>query len=199
MAVDESSTSTCYRDARGRLIMLALAVVGALVVGACSSAKGDSPIDGGFTTGKCQGTAQENALVTAYRGAISNLPQLGSDAKTIEYRATCASQWPLAPGIIPPVTHLAAVEENLVISQAFTADELRAMIGPNAEGWHSAGGWDDIQGNGSAYVNYCAKVENMWSMLAVYRGPLVNGKGPLQIVVDGYPDAWDCPTKPSDG
>jgi hypothetical protein len=94
------------------------------------------------------------------------------------------------------------VEADYTSRRPLTSAELVAAFGPTvtAAGWQRDGGWDDSQGDGSAYANYCQLIKQLWSTLSLYRGPAAGtGRYPVQVVIEAHPQAESCPGRPRDG
>jgi hypothetical protein len=102
--------------------------------------------------------------------------------------------------VLPPAARFAAVETDYTASRQLWSADLRAAFNSRlvGAGWQPNGGWDDRSAD-AAYANYCQKISGTWAALSMYRGPASNGMWPLQIVIEGYPQASGCPGRPADG
>jgi len=194
------STNELPRRRRPRSLRLGLVSIltaSALVAGGCA---GDGTTSQVPPTSRCTPSPAQANLVASYREVLSELPEVGSPVQTSEYTADCTTQWPRPfHGIDPPPIRFAAVQSNSTVGQPLTFADLKRTIGSKANGWVLAGGWDDILGDKSAYANYCAEIDGVWSAMGIYRGPEVGGKSPLQIAMEGYPQARACPLHKGDG
>lgn len=185
----------------GRHWVLALAV--AAVLGVLTSGCADGSASARHGSSGCVPAEKQRDAVTAYRakGFGDYVPDGLQLTGTTELTADCTTNWPSPHGEVPPPKRFAAVQTNYTAREPLTSTQILAMFGPRAQasGWQRDGAWDDPAGDGSAYVVYCQKVAGTWAAMSLYRGPKHGDTLPLQIFIEGYPDATDCPGKPRDG
>jgi hypothetical protein len=155
------------------------------------------------TSGSCTPSDAQTAALTAYHtkafdGYLPDGVQLKSQ---VDRTADCTIDWGNPKGLFPSTVRFVQYEIDYTSSKAITSAQIKISFGVKAteSGWQANGAWDDSLGDGSAYANYCQKIDDVWAALSIHREPAQGSGYPVQVIVEGFPRATACPGRPQDG